>query len=289
MSAAPGTDLTSLRSAVAELGGRLVDVETDATFEAARAAGLTGVSASAWEVAEIGMAGAWTTYRALNDLVAEVEARGETPDEQADRLRSAAVPAADGYGEPSVALATARGDVEAVAEVVSKFADAWHTLASRLAGARSALAELLDDRETVLPELHHAASRVAGLPAPDRVATEADRLPGMLDQIEASLGEDPLGAVDHLDAWLADAGRYRDELDSLLAAARDAMERRDQHRGLWKAMEAKASARRVAERKEVSDGLRAARELLWTAPCDLGAAEEALTRLGQAIDTRGGA
>lgn len=277
-----------LKAAVAELGGRLVDVETHPGFESARATSLRGVSAAAWEDAEARLAGAWATFRTLNDLATEVEASGGTASEQAARLRSASVPAADGQADPPTALTTAQRAVESVAEVVSRLSEAWSHSASRLAGARSALADLLDDREAVLPELHHAASRVAGLPAPDQVVTEAERLPGALDRIAASLGEDPLQAVDDLDDWLADAGRYRAELDSLVAAARDAMERRDEHRGLWKAMEAKATARRVAESQEVSDCLQAARDLLWTAPCDLGAAEEALAQLGQAIDGRPG-
>jgi hypothetical protein len=102
-----------------------------------------------------------------------------------------------------------------------------------------------------------------------------------------------------LDAMLA-AGRWTrlsSELDLLereLAAAtsnfRDTerivatlLSRRDELRGLLEAYKAKAARLGAAEDPGLATGYDQARQLLWTAPCDLNAAADAVNRFQQAV------
>jgi hypothetical protein len=110
---------------------------------------------------------------------------------------------------------------------------------------------------------------------------------------------DPSARLARLDALLA-AGRWTrlsSELDLLeqeLAAAvneykeseRTAVSllgRRDELRGLLSAYKAKAARLGAAEDQALCDRYERARELLWTAPCDLTAADNAVTGYQQAV------
>jgi len=116
----------------------------------------------------------------------------------------------------------------------------------------------------------------------------------------------PLPDVSELDGRLADLGvlhragrwtRLTSELDLLdkdAAAARrlcreaeqaatDVLGRRDELRGLLDAYRAKAGRTGGAENAALAASYQQAHDLLWTAPCDLDAADAAVTRYQQAV------
>jgi hypothetical protein len=99
---------------------------------------------------------------------------------------------------------------------------------------------------------------------------------------------------------LADAGRWTQlgaeldraegELAAVTAHARDAertvasaLDRRDELRGLLGAYKVKAARLGAAEEEDLAAYYDRARDLLWTAPCDLAAAEGAVTGYQRAI------
>lgn len=126
----------------------------------------------------------------------------------------------------------------------------------------------------------------------------------------AALPAQPAGLAD-LTARLADldtllaAGRWTrlaaelDEVERELATATgnfraaertvvDALSRRDELRGLLGAYQAKAARLGAAEDPGLTERYNYARGLLWTAPCDLGAAADAVTVYQQAVLGLGG-
>ena len=84
----------------------------------------------------------------------------------------------------------------------------------------------------------------------------------------------------------AAADARRAEIDAVLGPARAGMRRREEGQGLWTALRAKAGARKLDENPDVVEALTAAQDVLWQAPCDLDAAEAALTRLSAVLTSR---
>lgn len=68
----------------------------------------------------------------------------------------------------------------------------------------------------------------------------------------------------------------------------DALSRRDELRGLLGAYQAKAARLGAAEDPGLTERYNHARGLLWTAPCDLAAAADAVTGYQQAVLALGG-
>lgn len=152
--------------------------------------------------------------------------------------------------------------------------------------ARDELARLDADVVAAASELAHAASRVVGVAATVPV-TDLDALGTWLARIgtAATHGDRGRAAAD-LTAWFAAADARRRELDAALGPARAGMERREQGRGLWNALRAKAGARKLDEKPDVVAALDEAKALLWTAPCDVAAAEASLTHLSRTLTNR---
>lgn len=181
----------------------------------------------------------------------------------------------------AVSDADVNGVEAAAAEASSRFAAAKAAAARLdvdLAQARTTLAKLTSDLEAGAEELDHAASRIAGLgrayPVPD-----LDQLSGWLDRITATARHEAVRGAGNLANWVSAANARRTELDDAVAAARTAMRRREEGRGLWTALRAKAAAHHLDEHADVAAALAAARDELWHAPCDLEVAEAALARL----------
>ena len=228
---------------------------------------------------------------AWGDLAARSQAAARAA---ADAGDAAGGRAADALAEllASDPLAVTEADVAAVEAQVGKSAGrrAANRAAARrfdvdLAAARTTLAGLDADVQAAAGELVHAASRIAGVDATVPV-TDVGALGGWLDRIAAlaATGRDQAAAA--LADWRAAAAARRAELDAALAPARAGLRRREEGRGLWSALRAKAGARHLDERPDVVAALDAAREQLWRAPCDLDAAEAALRRLSLALADR---
>jgi hypothetical protein len=152
-----------------------------------------------------------------------------------------------------------------------------------LARSRDELAALDADVQTGAAEIAHAATRIAGV----RAVTPVPDLPELgtwLERIAATAETDRARAATDLLAWGHAAAARRAELDAALAPARSGMQRREDGRGLWTALRAKAAARKLDERPDVATALDAARTLLWSAPCDLDAADAALRQLSTVLN-----
>jgi hypothetical protein len=140
------------------------------------------------------------------------------------------------------------------------------------------------DRRDALAAVTEAAARVTlALPAP-LSAGGADvaepRLAG-LSALAAGGHWDRLRAeLDRGEAELAAAADQTAEIRRLAAAA---LARRDELRGLLGAYKAKAARLGASEDVAISGRYERARDLLWSAPCDLAAAEAAVSGYQQAI------
>jgi hypothetical protein len=147
-------------------------------------------------------------------------------------------------------------------------------VAAVLAGARAAWQDTMAARE-------RAEARIAGvLPPPPEVASLVSRA-AALDGLKAagrwSRLASELGIIE--EQAVAVTGHCR-------AAERDALallDRRDELRGMLDAYRARAARLGAAEDPGLEAGYEHARELLWTAPCDLQAAGAAVTSYQQGV------
>ena len=177
------------------------------------------------------------------------------------RLRQRAAVAVSKAEELATLRDHADQRISAVAMAVSAARQAWQdAMAAReRAAARIAAAALPQP-----PEVRGLADRLAGLEA----LKAAGRWPRLASEIDLLEGQAE-----------AVANRCRD-------AERQATgltDRRDELRGLLDAYQARAAKLGGAEDSELDARYDRARDLLWTAPCDLSAAADAVTGYQQAV------
>jgi hypothetical protein len=145
-------------------------------------------------------------------------------------------------------------------------------LTAAVAGARA-------DRQDAVAAWQEAAARVSALPAPPPDVAEPP-LAG-LDALAGRGQWSRLAAeLERCEAELAASGAQTAELRR---TAQDALGRRDELRGLLRAYKAKAARLGAAEDAGLADRHERAYGLLWTAPCDLAAAEAAVAAYQRAI------
>jgi hypothetical protein len=186
---------------------------------------------------------------------------GQVDTARLDRLRQRAAAAVSKAGELATLRDHADQRISAVATAVS--------------AARAAWQDAMAARE-------RAAARIAAvaLPQPPEVRGLADRL-AELETLKAA-GRWPRLAseIDLLEV----------QAEAVASGCRDAerqatglMDRRDELRGLLDAYQARAAKLGGAEDSELDARYDRARDLLWTAPCDLSAAADAVTGYQQAV------
>jgi hypothetical protein len=145
-------------------------------------------------------------------------------------------------------------------------------LTAAVAGARTA-------RQEAVAAWQAAAARVSALPAPPPDIGEPP-LAG-LDALAARGQWSRLAAeLDRCEADLAASGA---QTDGLRQAAAAALDKRDELRGRLRAYKAKAARLGAAENADLAARHERAYQLLWTAPCDLAAAEAAVADYQRAI------
>jgi hypothetical protein len=153
----------------------------------------------------------------------------------------------------------------------------------RIAGLTAAAATARSAREDAVAAWRQAAAKIAAGALPPEPAGLADlsaRLAG-LDPLLASGRLTRLAsALDLLDRELATATAAFKEAERAVVAA---MANRDELRGLLGAYKAKAARLGGAEDPGLAERYDQARNLLWTAPCDLAAAEAAVAAYQQAV------
>jgi hypothetical protein len=166
-------------------------------------------------------------------------------------------------------------------------------LGDDLAAAAADLARLDDTIRAGAVALGAAREKIAGpegLLAPLDPVAVLDAGPRALrpwlDRIRALPASEWRAAVNGLAAWRTVAEGATTAAERVVAANRRPVERRNELRGLLGGLAAKAAARGRAEDPALAELHRAARELLWRAPCDLPAAAAAVDAFADAV-TRG--
>ena len=185
-------------------------------------------------------------------------------------------------GEGSVevsAAAQARDRVLAFAPRVDEADRVRRGARQRIEELETAVAAARADRQNAIAARQQAQARITVLPplppeiSPPPLASlgaladggQWARLAAELDRCQAELS--------------AAAGQTAD----LRAAATGAIDKRDELRGLLRAYKVKAARLGAAEDPALAGYYDQARELLWTAPCDLAAAESAVLAYQRAI------
>jgi len=183
---------------------------------------------------------------------------GRADTSSADRLRERAAALASRIAELDRVRRQARHRIE--------------ELTAAVAGARTA-------RQEAVAAWQAAATRVSALPSPPPDIGDPP-LAG-LDALAARGQWSRLAAeLDRCEADLAASGA---QTAGLRQAAAAALDKRDELRGLLRAYKAKAARLGGAEDESLADSHERARALLWTAPCDLAAAEAAVAAYQRAI------
>ena len=153
----------------------------------------------------------------------------------------------------------------------------------RIAAVTAAAAAARSAREDAVAAWQQAATKItAGAlpPAPGDLADLSARLAGLGTLLSAGRWTRLESELDLLERELAAATAKFKEAERAVVAA---MEKRDELRGLLGAYKAKAARLGAAEDPGLAQHYERARQLLWTAPCDLAAAEAAVTGYQQAV------
>ncbi len=258
----------------ATVAGHLSDVDSAWSVVAGRYAPLTQeVDALVAQAASVGLADAGEPLSAALAEAARIDLGDPLSGAPGGRLSAATQARLDGLASRMGVLRERVGALVGIRDGYPR----------RMAELR-ALVEQVGTAEERLAEAYaRVADRIAdtGLPpAPHAAAVLQNRLAD-LDRLHREARWVPL--VDSAAAVERSATRARQRADELREAADGLLARRDELRGRLEAYRAKAARLGYAEH----DGLTAlhaqARELLWTAPCDLRAGTRAVFAYQQAL------
>jgi hypothetical protein len=164
-------------------------------------------------------------------------------------------------------------------ELVHLSVDAHQRIAEVTAAAATARAA----HEDAVAAYQRAAAKVvaAALPSPPaELADQSARLAALSPLLAGGRWTRLASELDRLDRELATVTASFREAERAAAAA---LARRDELRGLLGAYKAKAARLGGAEDASLAERYDRARDLLWTAPCDLTAAEAAVALYQQAV------
>ncbi len=153
----------------------------------------------------------------------------------------------------------------------------------RIAGVTAAAATARSAREDAVAAWQQAGAKIAAGALPPEPAGLADlsaRLAGLGPLLASGRWTRLASELDLLDRELASATASLKEAERSVVAA---MAKRDELRGLLGAYKAKAARLGAVEDPGLAERYDGARDLLWTAPCDLAAAEAAVAGYQQAV------
>jgi hypothetical protein len=236
---------------VAELGGRLFEIDAECERLAAQADLLQGASAALWRTARDQVTVMWAWYQALTQTVASIAARRQSTgldrgeaDEVWRELNGLSVelPAESvelaGRCLPDEALSAPTWAIDPLARFISKIVEGVAETVTSLVAMRDVALPKLDEMDAALARCE-AAARAAGLRLPNEAAVLTDRL----GSVRAQLAVDPMGvrvdcfsemsaAADrigrHVEAALAELGGVGDALDLIagdIQAGLDSLDR----------------------------------------------------------------
>jgi hypothetical protein len=153
----------------------------------------------------------------------------------------------------------------------------------RVGEARTAAIAARSARDDAVAAWQQAAAKIAAgalPPPPAELADLSARLAGLGPLLDAGRWPRLASELDLLDRELATATARFHEAERASVAA---LAKRDELRGLLSAYKAKAARLGAAEDAALAERYDRARDLLWTAPCDLAAAEAAVAGYQQAV------
>ncbi len=153
----------------------------------------------------------------------------------------------------------------------------------RIAGLTTATATARSARADAVAAWRQAATKIAAAalpPQPGDLADQSARLAGLGTLLAGGRWTRLASELDLLDRELATATAGFKEAERAVVAA---MAKRDELRGLLGAYRAKAARLGAVEDPGLAERYDRARDLLWTAPCDLAAAEAAVASYQQAV------
>jgi hypothetical protein len=209
-----------------------------------------------------------TALRAAESAVASARATSNTDPLALFRDGRVDTSAADRASEQVEAVAARIAELDRLRQRANRRIDA---LTDGTAAARA-------DRQEALAAWHDAAARLTAVPAlPPPIAAPPVGLPGL-----AAGGQWSRLAAE-LDRAEADLAAAEAGTTGLRSAVEAALDRRDELRGLLRAYKAKAARLGAAEDPALAASYDQAHDLLWTAPCDLAAAESAVAAYQRAI------
>jgi len=173
----------------------------------------------------------------------------------------------------------AREQVAAITPRIAELARLRDQAQRRIAALAAATAGARAARSDAVTAWREAATRITVLPPlPPDVPEPAVTALGAL----AASGQWSRLAAE-LDRCEADLARAGEQTERLRQAAAAAIDKRDELRALLRAYKAKAGRLGAAEESRVAARYDEAYSLLWTAPCDLTAAEPAVVAYQRAI------
>jgi len=153
----------------------------------------------------------------------------------------------------------------------------------RVDGARAAVTAARSARDDAVAAWQQAAAKIAAgalPPPPAELADLSARLDGLGPLLDGGRWPRLASELDLLDRELATATARFHEAERASVAA---LAKRDELRGLLGAYKAKAARLGAVEDAALAERYDRARGLLWTAPCDLTAAEAAVAGYQQAV------
>ncbi|MCW2931994.1 MAG: hypothetical protein JWM19_2956 [Actinomycetia bacterium] len=259
------TEVVAAAEAVwGEVGGLLDQAGTDLSRAASLAAGLSDDTLSA-RLAEA--AAVLSAQRAtLNTDPLSLWQDGHADTGGASRVRDRVAAVAAEVDATAKVRDGARQRIDAVAGVRATAVAAWQ---DALSVRQRAAVKIADEFLPAVP---------AGYPgtAVERASLDALASAGQWQRLSAEIDRAERGLA-------AEIAAYRKAADD----AESALGRREELRGMLQAYKAKAARLGGAEDFGLTERYDAARELLWTAPCDLGAAADAVAVYQQAILAKG--
>ncbi len=173
--------------------------------------------------------------------------------------------------------------VTAAASRVDELARLRDEASQRVADVTTAAATARSAHDDAVAAWQRAAEKIAAGALPPHPADLADlsaRLAGLGTLLAGSRWTRLASELDLLDRELATATTSFKDAERAVVAA---MAKRDELRGLLGAYKAKAARLGAVEDSRLAEHYDRARTLLWTAPCDLAAAEAAVAGYQQAV------
>jgi hypothetical protein len=258
----------------------LLDLDSSFGKRLLEGAALTGITRQRWDSAAASLAALWQLFDAywtVIDRAAKILS-GRLGQEKLAKITALLTgpsielhrPAPFGErdladtGREQVSITTGRARMSAAFAEVTAAAAAAHTA-----------------RENAIAVCQRAAARITAVPEVPADRTDLHARVAALDTLLAGGRWTRLSAeFDLLERELASAaGNFRATERAVVAL----LSRRDELRGLLDAYQAKAARLGAAEDPHLAARCAQARELLWTAPCDLTAVASAVNGYQQAV------